>query len=246
MAKTWRSRTGPARRNGLLRLGKAAVLLVAFSAIGAPAASASPSAPNTCFNNSGIPCYARAAFYNGKAYGGGYVDVKVTDTSASGNAWLNETLWVTTNNKSEQYWAEIGYTDNNPLCRGKRSWYYTYVNPKKTVQHCIKGAVTKGKWYTLEIQKTSSDAYKIYLNYNLVATDKGASGWTYYVYAGAEYHLTTVNTNGDAHFADNQLRSKKCCHWSHWPSGSSDVSYSQDLNWRWTKHWTQGYDSGSD
>jgi hypothetical protein len=245
MTKIWRSCNGRARRNGLLRFGQTAVMLVAFSVAGVPAATASPSL-NNCFNNSGIPCYARGVFYNGKAYGGGYVDVKVTGTSASGSSWLNETLWVTTNGNTEGYWAEIGYTDNNPLCRGKRSWYYTYVNPRKTVQRCISGAVTKGDWYTLEIQKTSSDAYGIYLNYKLVATDKGASGWTYYVYTGAEYHLETVNTNGDARFADNQVRTTKCCTWHSWPTGSSDVSYPQDLNWHWTKHWTQGYDSGSD
>lgn len=211
----------------------------------AEAANTSPTI-NDCFNTSGIPCYARGTFHNGDGYGGGYVQVEGEDTTASGNAWVNETLWVTTNGTSENYWGEIGYSDNNLLCRGARRWYITYVNPSSQAQKCISGSVTAGTWYQLEVQQTSSSAYGIYLNNNLVENDKGAAESSYYAYAGSEYHLTPVATNKDVYFSYNEVRAKSCCSWSYWPTGGSNVSYSSDLNWHWTTDWIHGYDSGSD
>ena len=239
---------GCRRRSFIHHVIPVGTLLASVILIGVPAANAQVDAPslNTCFNTSGIPCYARGSFHDGNAKGGGFVETKVTGTSASGSSWLNQTLWVTTNGNTESDWGEIGYTDNNPLCRGKRSWYYTYVNPSSQVQACTSGSVTKGDWYDLEVQQTTSNAYGIYLNNALVATDSGASGSSYYDYAGSEYHLDTVNTNGDAYFEYNEVRNVACCTWAYWPSGGSNVSYSSDINWHWKTDWTYGYDSGSD
>lgn len=222
------------------------LLLVGWLAGAVPGAAvaATPAVTQTCLNNIDYPCYARGSFYNGDAYGGAYVDAKVQSLSASGNPYLNETLWACTNSSACSYWAEIGYTDNSPLCRGSFRWYYTTVNPDTTKQACFGSTPSVGSYYPLEVQEEYSDQYDVYLDGSLVTTDVGTSGWVYYAYTGLEWHLLPSSVGGDAVFSAQELRSTGCCSWSYWPAGGSNVSYSQYYNWAWTSTnpWDNGYD----
>jgi hypothetical protein len=213
---------------------------------GATVAIASPNVQQTCLNNINYPCYARGTFYNGYAYGGAFVYVDVQSMSASGNPYLNETLWACTNSSACSYWAEIGYTRHSPLCRGQFRWYYTYVNPSAgVVQTCFGSTPSVGTSYSLEAQEVYSDQYDIYLNGSLVTTDVGTTGWTYYAYTGLEWHLLPSSLGGNAYFSAQQVRSTGCCSWYYWPAGGTNVSYPQYYNWGWTSTnpWDNGFDN---
>lgn len=90
--------------------------------------SSSPNVGDTCLNDSAFACYARGTFYDGDAWGGGYVQTQVVGLSATSTAYLNEELWVTTSGNSTSTWVEIGYSDNNPFCPGGLRWFWDYVS----------------------------------------------------------------------------------------------------------------------
>lgn len=202
---------------------------------------------DTCLNDYQLGCYARGTFDDGSAWGGGYVQVEVVALSASENAYLNEELWTTTNDGTN-YWAEIGYSYNQPYCRGTGlRWFLYYQNPSASHGECFGSSPSTGTWHQLEIQEDTSSKWYIYLDDNEEAIDSGTSGWNDQDYAGLEYHdAGYTSISGDAYFSYNEVRSTSCCSWYYWDQGATEAEYPDTYSWIWTATdpWIHGYDYG--
>lgn len=220
-----------------------AVAGIVIGSVGFTPGTASASGSN-CLNDASYACYARGTFNNDSQWGGGYVQVEVTGLSASSNAYLNEEMWTTTNGNSLSYWAEIGYSDNNPYCRGEFRWFYYYQNPNASNHACFGSTPSSGTWHQLEVQEDTSTSWYIYLDGNEISIDSGTSGWNYNDFTGLEYHdAGNTSMSGTAYFSYNEVRSTGCCTWYYWPSGGSEVNYPTVYNWTWTQDWIHGYDN---
>lgn len=232
-------------RHFLVALVGAATGLMAGAAVFVPSLPVSAAGSN-CLNDYEYGCYARGTFDDTTAWGGGYVQVEVAGLSASGNAYLNEELWTTTNGGTS-YWAEIGYSYNQPYCRGTGlRWFLYYENLSTFHGECFGSSPSTGTWHQLEIQEDASSKWYIYLDGNEEAIDSGTSGWNYYDYAGLEFHdAGYTSVSGNANFSYNEVRSTSCCSWYYWDQGGSDVDYPNTYNWIWTETnpWIHGYDS---
>lgn len=206
--------------------------------------SASPNLTGSCLNDAAYACYARGTFNDGSTWGGGYVQTQVVNLTASGSAYLNEEMWVGTNGNSYSYWAEVGYSDNNPYCPGSFSWFYYYQNPSSSFGTCFGSTPSAGTWHQLEVQEVNNSTYDIYLDNTQVGTDTGAGEWTYNVETGLEYHdAQGTSFSGDAYYSYNEVRSTSCCSWSYWPEGGQEIEYPSTYNWQWTQTnpWIHAY-----
>jgi hypothetical protein len=201
---------------------------------------------STCWNST-LVCYARGTFNDGSAWGGGYVETEVANMSATESSWINQELWVTTNGNSNAYWAEIGYSANQPYCPGNvLRWFLYYQNPNNSYHECFGVSPSVGSWHQLEIQEDTSSQWYIYLDGKTIAIDTGTSGWNYNDYSGLEYHYgtyTNMYTNG--YYSYNEVRGTGCCDWYSWDEGGTEAEYPTDYNWIWTSTdpWIHGYDS---
>jgi hypothetical protein len=184
--------------------------------------------------------YAIGTFNNGNQYGGGYVQIKITNLYAgdcSSGGHTNQTIWVHTDNSSA-YWVEVGYTYGfEGSC--SETYYWAYQNTTAYNEYSLNRIDPIGTTHQFEGQEVYVGEYDVYIDNNKVGSDVGGNPWTQSVETGLEY--TSYNSSLDSTPFDwHEVRYTACCTWIYWPSGSTFRNAVH--TWTWTTQWIHAHD----